>query len=142
AGLTWPKDVYCHQQAVLMHASLFPAIRTSLAVNDWDKMDPSQPKLVRSRFNETFDFLEGGGSIPYVVDASGQATAKLWAGARSVLGLRLVLQNNSLGERDGCSLPGGDTRTNAQVDTFCYLSYTARTTSNSVGFQTETMDRL
>jgi hypothetical protein len=143
AGLTEGKDLYCHQQAILIHSRVFPQIRTSLAVNPWDLVDPNDTTdHVRMSWTGTFDFLEGSGDSTYLVTWDGLPTTTLWNGARGRLGNRLTLQNNGLGENEGCFLTGGDTLDNAKKSHLCYLSYIARTTTHSVGFQTETMARL
>jgi len=122
-GLTAGKDLYCHQQAILIHAQVFPQMRTSLAVNPWDLVDPNDTTdSVRMSWTETFDFLEGSGSSTYLFTWDGQATTTLWNGARARLGNRLTLQNNGLGEDEGCFLTGGDTFDNAKKNHICYLS--------------------
>ncbi|MBX7102119.1 MAG: hypothetical protein K1X89_30670 [Myxococcaceae bacterium] len=139
AGLTAGKDLYCHQRAIGIHNRWFPSVRTSLAVNGWDLVTPDTANRVRMGFQPTYDFLEGTGSAAFRMTSSGTPTTTRWPGARTVLGRRLVLQNNGLGEHDVCTAP---TSANVQTDHFCYLSRVAQAGVHSVGFQTETMARL
>ena len=139
AGLTPGKDRYCHQQALVIHERVFASIRTSLAVNPWDLIDPNAPTGRNPSWPATWDLLEAGPSSQWYVDAAGAATTDRWPGARGLLGNRLVLQNNGLGEDDVCAEP---TSASAQSSHFCYLAFTAANTGHSVGFQTESMRRL
>lgn len=139
AGLTFGKDVFCHQQAVFIHAKLFPSIRTSLAVNPWDEVGREFNNQFRPSWERTHAFLEGTGSLSLIHDRDGYATTRVWRGARHILGNRLVLQNNGLGEDEGCPSP---TSATAVTSHYCYLSHLAKTTAQPIGFQTETMLRL
>jgi hypothetical protein len=115
AGLNANTDLACQERAMQIHNALFPSTRTSLAVNPWDIVDgsPDDGKLPASQsWLPVYDFVTR------------------W---KSIMGPRLVLQNNGLGEDDGC--PTGATPT---TDHFCFLASVAP----SKGFQTETWERL
>lgn len=56
-----------------------------------------------------------------------------------MLGARLVMQNNGLGEYEACAAPTASTVKSSQ---YCYLAAAAAARCHSVGFQTETMLRL
>lgn len=110
AGLTFEKDRAAHERAIRIHASLFKRTRTSLAVNAWDIID-SIPPYQKSSFTPTYAFA---------------------AWARSILGERLVLQNNGTGPDAGCF---GGTPSSSH---FCYLT----AVQGPKGFQTRTAARL
>ena len=114
AGLDFTKDRACHTRAVQIHAKYLVHTRTSLAINAWDVIDGSTDHWTPST-QDTLDFVTQV--------------------AEPTLGRRLVLQNNSLGESDGCPSGGGA----LTAFPFCFISaYTA----GGKGFQTETFARL
>ncbi len=112
AGLNQATDLACHERAIDIHDAAFPTTRTSLAINTWDIMDPSAPTGRKTSWPLAKAFADG---------------------ARAQLGGRLVLQNNGLGEAEGCAA-------GATPDTsyWCYL----KSAGGPKGFQTETWERL
>ena len=112
AGLNLAVDRACHERAIRIHERYFPRTRTALAINSWDVIDPTDSDYHRVSWPEAHAFAD-------------------WA--RSVMGSRLVLQNNGLGESDDC---GAGTSVDTSV--YCYLGSIA----GPKGFQTETWERL
>jgi len=113
AGLDFTKDKACHTRAVQIHAKYFVHTRTSLAINAWDVID---------------------GSTDHWSPSTAPTLAFVDEVAIPTLGKRLVLQNNSLSESDGCPA-GGTEATNYP---YCQIAQYA----GPKGFQTETFVRL
>jgi hypothetical protein len=115
AGLTPDADRACHERAITIHAQQFVATRTALAINPWDLLDPTKTAYHYLSWPEAHDFA-------------------VWA--RDLLGGRLELQNNGLGETSS------ERCTTSPVDPlashWCYL----QSIQGPKGFQTETWERL
>ncbi len=113
AGLNFTTDSYCEDQAMRIHRNLLRGQSISLAINNWDVL---QPPATNSR-NVVYDW------------SATKAFADKW---RKALGGRLVLQNNGWGETDACL--------GVPVDNvYCYLKNDVR---RPKGFQSETWSRL
>ena len=118
AGLTFPADLACQRKALEIHADRLPDKRVALAVNAWDRLVPLS--------EDTDDRVDG--RLVSWADAYELAT---WA--RATLGDRLELQNNGLGETDGC--PDGQ---RPSTNVYCFLGEDP----GPKGFQTETWRNL
>ena len=116
AGLNETKDRACHTRAIEIHNATFLSTRTSLALNPWDIVDGSTD--------------DGVTRVDNWLKAESFAT---WA--RSLMGEKLVIQNNGLGEGDGCPNSLGGTGGGPH---FCFIS----SLSQPKGFQTETFEKL
>jgi hypothetical protein len=109
-------DLTCFQHSINTHATRFVHTRTSLAINNWDVIDGSGTPYFHSDWQSAYDFV---------------------LAARTQLGRRLSLQNNSLGEADGCRhvAPANQTPAGSY---WCYLD----SITNPKGFQTENWKNL
>lgn len=114
AGLDYTNDRLCHERAVNIHNSSFNTTRTSLAVNAWDVIDGSADDGRAQSWPRTQEFGD-------------------WA--RATMGEKLVIQNNGLGEDEGCP-----TRTGTKVGgpQYCYIA----SIGQPKGFQSETFPKL
>jgi len=75
-GLTFADDLAAHTDILSAHQTKFNTIRTSIAVNPWEKMAPSSPpNYSMTSLSDTTSFLNT---------------------QRSSMGVELVLQNNGL----------------------------------------------
>lgn len=114
AGLREWKDKACHERVMQAHNNIFIKTRTSIAVSPWDIIKNENARIIREKsWTDTRDFIN------------------YW---RGVMQEKLVLQNNGLGETDGCvdgNSPGGQQ--------FCYL---AGVKNQFIGFQTERFEVL
>jgi chitodextrinase len=106
AGLNFTTDLACHERALKALGSAFRKTRISLAVNPWDVITADG---VSPQWPPVADF------------------ATKW---RGILGERLVLQNNGLGENEVCPP--------STIPQFCFLD----AADAPKGFQTEATARL
>jgi hypothetical protein len=115
AGLSPTADRACHERAIQIHNRVFVRTRTAIAINTWDLLDPTQPDYQRGSWPDAHSFVT-------------------WA--RDLMGQKLELQNNGLGESssDRCNLNPVD----PAASYWCYL----KSVDGPKGFQTETWDRL
>lgn len=119
AGLTHTLDYDCHTRAIQIHNAAFITTRTSLAINSWDNVDNGAREW-------DVDPLD---SCPL----SKKTVKCLIDWAKAEMGQKLILQNNGLGEDDGC--PAGATTVGPE---FCYI----KNSGQPAGFQSETFDRI
>lgn len=117
AGFSESLDLNCQEQAMAIHNDNFQVTRTSLAVNSWDIINSQPPDYHTVSWDKAKTFVDK------------------W---RNRMGNKLVLQNNGLGEQEGCRVNPDGTETSLGGPEFCYLKNKAP----AIGFQTETFAKL